>query len=156
MADYNFETVWRLRAPIARVWNAIIASESWPQWWHGVVRVDELASPDADGIGGRQRFVWRSKLPYSLAFEMQTTRVEPPALIEGQATGELEGTGTWRLTESEGVTTVRYTWKVRTTRSWMNLLAPLLRPVFAWNHDWVMARGAEGLAKMLGAELLSS
>ena len=28
----------------------------------------------------------------------------------------------------------------------MNLLAPLARPVFEWNHDWVMARGGEGIA----------
>ena len=155
MAEYNFETVWRLRAPIADVWTAIAQSEKWPHWWRGVVSVETLAKPDASGIGGQQRFVWRSKLPYSLAFEMQTTRVEPPALLEGHASGELEGTGTWRLAESDGVTAVRYTWRVKTTRPWMNLLAPLLRPAFAWNHDWVMASGADGLSKLLDAELLS-
>ena len=155
MADYNFETVWRLRAPIHEVWRALIESEKWPQWWRGVVSVQTLSAPDAHGIGGRQRFVWRSKLPYSLAFEMQTTRIEEPALIEGTSTGELEGTGTWHLSESDGVTLVRYTWRVRTTKAWMNLLAPLMRPIFAWNHDWVMARGAEGLAQLLNAQLFS-
>ena len=28
----------------------------------------------------------------------------------------------------------------------MNLLAPVAAPVFAWNHDWVMRNGGEGLA----------
>jgi hypothetical protein len=37
----------------------------------------------------------------------------------------------------------------------MNLLAPLARPVFAWNHDVVMRWGAEGLAKLLRAPLLA-
>ena len=36
----------------------------------------------------------------------------------------------------------------------MNLLAPLARPVFEWNHDWVMARGGEGIAQLLGCRLL--
>jgi hypothetical protein len=155
MADYQFETVWRLRAPIDAVWQAIFESEKWPQWWQGVVQADQLAKGDASGVGTRQRFVWRSKLPYSLAFEMQTTRVEPPKLLEGQATGELEGTGLWELSEFGGLTTAHYTWRVKTTRSWMNLLAPVLRPAFAWNHDYVMAQGAKGLAKLLGAELIS-
>ena len=34
-----------------------------------------------------------------------------------------------------------------TTKAWMNLLAPVARPVFEWNHDWVMARGGEGIAE---------
>lgn len=35
----------------------------------------------------------------------------------------------------------------------MNLLAPVARPLFAWNHDVVMTWGGEGLARLLGAHL---
>ena len=59
---------------------------------------------------------------------MRLTRVEPLSLIEGEAVGELAGTGRWRLTHDAGVTRVRYDWNVRTTRPWMNLLAPVARP----------------------------
>jgi hypothetical protein len=38
----------------------------------------------------------------------------------------------------------------------MNLLAPIARPVFRWNHDWVMARGGEGIAQRLGCRLIAS
>ncbi len=38
----------------------------------------------------------------------------------------------------------------------MNRLAPLLRPAFEWNHDWVMARGGEGIAGLLGCRLLAA
>jgi hypothetical protein len=120
-----------------------------------VLSVTKLDGLDS-GVGAKRRFVWKSKLPYTLAFDMETTRIEPPHLLNGYATGELEGTGLWELSEAEGVTTARYTWSVRTTRAWMNLLAPIARPIFAWNHDYVMKRGAEGLASLLGAELLSS
>jgi hypothetical protein len=37
----------------------------------------------------------------------------------------------------------------------MNLLAPLARPVFAWNHDVVMRWGGEGLARLLGTRLVA-
>ena len=39
----------------------------------------------------------------------------------------------------------------RRTRAWMNRLAPMGRPAFAWNHDYVMRHGAQGLAERLGA-----
>lgn len=45
---------------------------------------------------------------------------------------------------------MRYEWDVRTTQWWMNALAPLARPVFAWNHDYVMRQGGEGLRRRLG------
>ena len=82
---------------------------------------------------------------------METTRVEPPSIIEGRAIGELQGTGKWALSEENGLTTVRYDWKVETTKAWMNFLAPIARPFFSWNHDVVMGWGGEGLAKQLDA-----
>jgi hypothetical protein len=55
-----------------------------------------------------------------------------------------------RFEHEAGVTTVRYKWRVETTRWWMNLLAPIARPVFRWNHDRLMRNGSMGLAGILG------
>ena len=49
-----------------------------------------------------------------------------------------------------------YEWNVATTKPWMNLLAPVARPIFEWNHDWVMGHGGEGIAKLLGCRLVAS
>jgi uncharacterized protein YndB with AHSA1/START domain len=156
--EYRFLTTWLLEAERERVWDAIYESERWPEWWRGVVGAERLVEGDADGLGQVGRYTWRSKLPYDLDFEMTTTRVERPQLLEGAAVGELNGTGRWRLFEQDGerpVTAVVYEWNVETTKSWMNLLAPVARPVFAWNHDWVMRNGGEGLARLLGCRLLA-
>jgi hypothetical protein len=100
--------------------------------------------------------VWRSAIPYPVEFEVVTTRVERPRLLEGAASGGLEGTGTWRLFAEGGATAVLYEWDVRTTKRWMNLAGPVAGPVFRWNHDWVMRRGGEGLARLLGARLVAN
>jgi uncharacterized protein YndB with AHSA1/START domain len=155
MADYRFLTTWVLDAPIERVWDALYDSERWPEWWRGVERVQVLEPGDADRVGELSRYTWRSRLPYSLEFDMRTTRVERPFLVEGAAQGELTGEGRWRLFEGNGTTAVTYEWVVETTERWMNLLAPLARPVFAWNHDVVMRNGGEGLARLLGVRLLA-
>ena len=98
-------------------------------------------------------FVFRTRLPYRLGFRMTTTVVEPPHRLEGRATGELVGIGRWNLTEEQGATRVRYDWSVKTTKSWMNFIAPLAKPFFKWNHDVIMRWGGEGLAKNLNCRL---
>jgi uncharacterized protein YndB with AHSA1/START domain len=156
MADYRFLTTWLLDAPRERVFEAIYDQANWPQWWRGVEEAIELRAGEDDGVGTVSRMVWKSLLPYRVGFEVTTTRIERPHLMEGNAVGELSGVGRWRLYEQDGATAVLYEWNVSTTKAWMNLLAPLARPVFEWNHDWVMARGGEGIARLLGCRLLAS
>ena len=110
MPGYEFLTTWLVDAPLERVWDVIYDAESYPRWWNGVERVVEL-EPGADGdqgIGSLARYTWRSKLPYTLEFDMRVTRVERPHLLSGQASGELEGTGTWRFYEGSLGTAVTY------------------------------------------------
>jgi uncharacterized protein YndB with AHSA1/START domain len=157
MAEYAFLTTWLLESPRRPVWDAIHDQENWPSWWRGVEEAAELSRPsDGGDVGSVARMVWKSLLPYRVEFEVTTTRVEHPHLLEGHAVGELEGVGRWRLYEQDGITAVLYEWNVRTTKPWMNLFAPLLRPAFEWNHDWVMARGGEGIAHLLGCRLLAT
>jgi hypothetical protein len=153
-ARYSFLTTWVLDAPPGRIYDLIHAVERWPEWWRGVEHVEKLTEGNGDGgVGTVYRHRWRSVLPYTVGFDIETTRIERPAFLEGRATGELAGTGRWQLI-GDGPTTVTYEWDVETTRAWMNLLAPLGRPVFAWSHDVVMRRGGEGLARRLGVPLL--
>jgi len=102
VSEYRFLTTWCLEAPRQRVWDAIWESERWPEWWRGVVAAQKLVEGDEDGIGRVGRYTWRSRLPYDLDFELTTTRVNEPYLLEGQADGELAGTGRWRLFEENG------------------------------------------------------
>ena len=155
MADYAFLTAWRVAAGRDVVFEAIHASEQWPQWWDGVERVVKLEEGDAEGRGSLGHYRWRSAMRYRLDFEMRITRVERPARMDGEANGELSGTGRWRLYEEDGETAVLFEWQVRTARWWMNALAPIARPVFRWNHDRLMRAGGRGLARRLGVELLS-
>ncbi len=157
MTHYEFTTVWLFDAPIERVWNEIEHSENWSEWWRGVLKVEELKAGNTDGIGKTLRTTWKSALPYKLIFDSEVVRVEKLKLIEIRAFGELEGAGIWTFTaENENKTHVRYDWKVRTTKSWMNFFAPIAKPFFKWNHDTIMNWGGEGLAKKLNCKLLES
>ena len=154
MPAYRFCTTWVLEADRELVWDAIYDSDSWPEWWRGVKSTTRLSAGDADGLGQRGIYEWRARIPYTVSFEMVSTIVERPYCLGGEASGELAGTGTWRFYKEAGTTAVVYDWDVRTTKRWMNLLAPVAKPIFRANHDWVMRNGGEGLARHLGARLL--
>jgi uncharacterized protein YndB with AHSA1/START domain len=155
-AHYAFGTRWWIGAPRDDVFEVLHASERWPEWWDGLERVVKLEEGDAEGRGSLGRYTWRSVIGYRLSFEMRITRVERPDVMEGRASGDLDGTGAWRLTTEGDATVVVFEWRVRTTRPWMNLLAPVARPLFRWNHDRLMRSGGEGLARRLGAPLFSA
>ena len=63
--------------------------------------------------------------------------------------------GSRPIISADGGTLVRYNWDIRTTRRWMNLLAPVARPVFSWTHDELMREGGQSLARRLGLDLAS-
>jgi hypothetical protein len=149
VAQYRFLTTWILDAPIEQVWERLDDPLRWPEWWRGVERT-EIVAVD------HWRSTWRSFLPYTLTFDFTVDRRERPYVLGGRASGELAGTGVWRLFEARGHTASTWDWRVGTTTAWMNALGPIARPGFAWNHGWVMRRGAEGLARDLGCSLIAA
>lgn len=155
MATFKFVTEWRIDAPLSEVCDAISSCLDWPEWWKGVEKVEKLDPGDADGIGSIHRFVWRGRIPYRLTFDVCVIRYVRFTLLEGQASGDVTGIGRWDFSHENGVTVVRYKWQVRTNRWWMNVIAPIARPLFKWNHHQVMRQGAEGLARLLNARLVS-
>ncbi len=131
--------------------------ESWPQWWRGVEAVDELEGGDAERVGSAYRVRWRAPIvPYRVRFDFHVDVVDEPHSMAGHARGALAGDGWWRLFEDDGVSAVTFDWEVRTTRAWMNALAPVARPVFTASHHRLMGRGGEDLARRLEVELLAA
>ncbi len=152
--SYEFKTVWLVESRVSNVWREIEDSANWPEWWKGVLSVDILENGDADGIGKVIRSVWKSALPYRLVFNSEVTRVEKEKTIEVRAFGELEGTGIWHFDATDDeVTKVVYDWSVITEKPWMNLIAPVAKPLFRWNHDTIMRWGVKGLSKRLNCKV---
>lgn len=147
--DFHLVTEWHLEAPRTAVWEVLTTPEDWPSWWRAVKRVEVLKAGDRNGVGSVRRMTWRTALPYTLSFDMTTMRVEPMTVIEGQASGELDGIGRWTLSDHGTGTHVRYDWIVAVSKPWMRVLAPVLRPVFAWNHGKVMTWGYDGIRRKL-------
>lgn len=146
---YNLVTIWRLNAPVERVWRVLTDPEGWPRWWPFVEKVEKIEPGEPDGLNSAWRYAWTTMLPYRLRFELRVTRIEAPALLEAEVRGDLAGYGVCRVQPNGPETLVRYEWNVRTCRPWMQGIALLARPVFLWNHRRVMRRGEAALAGFL-------
>jgi len=155
VAEYRLLTIWRIEAPLEKVYAAIRNTPHWPDWWPGVEKVEEVSAGDADGINSVWRYSWRGQLPYRLVIEVLATKIEKLLVIEGIARGDLEGGGRWQFSRDGAISVVRYEWHVRSTRWWMRLLPQIFRSMFIRNHALVMKQGGEGLASLLRSPLVS-
>ena len=148
-SDFLLVSNWRLAVPRADVWTVLKTPTLWPKWWRFVARVDELDHGDSDGVGAKHRVSWTSRLPYRVNLETEVVETQPEQLIRLHAEGDVRGEGCWRLSDLDGGCAAEYTWRVSLDRAWMRVLAPILRPVFAWNHNAVMDEGERGLKRYL-------
>jgi len=150
VAQFELVSHWRIAAAPERVWPEIVDVDAWPSWWRAVRKVERLRDGDAGGVGALRRITWATALPYTITFDVEATRIEPMRQLEGRATGELNGVGIWTLTPDGDDTAVRYDWRVDLGKPWMRVLAPILRPAFAWNHNVLMGWGEADLRTRLG------
>ena len=156
MAHYMFETEWVLSAPIDRVFEVVSRPEDYASWWPHV-QESRVLEPGADsGVGRSAWYVIRSPFGYKMRFELRAIEVEKPHRIHALVRGDLVGTATHYLEDRFEGTLVRLHWYVSTTKKWMNVVAPIARPAFAFAHKFVMYEGCEAMAKLLGARLLAA
>lgn len=145
-ASYAFRTVWRVAGTVAEVRDVLADGPSLPRWWPCVyLAVEPRSDGDETGRGAEIALFTKGWLPYTLRW---TLRVVEPVTDTGfalTATGDLSGTGRWTFEQDGPEVVVTYDWRVDASKPLLRRLTWLLRPVFAANHRWAMARGEESL-----------
>lgn len=153
MTPYRFLTLLAVTASAEAVYRAI-ADPHWVDAWGDATRMERRSEGDAHGLGACFDATVRAPLGYKLTARIETVAAEPWSLLRMRASGSVEGTGLWELTEHDDRTEVRFEWAVSTTERWMDLLAPVARPIFERSHGIVMRNAAETAARHLGADLV--
>jgi hypothetical protein len=145
-ADYEFRTVWRVAGTLGEVRDVLGDGPSLPRWWPAVyLAVTTLHEGDETGRGGEIALFTKGWLPYTLRW---TLRVTEPITNNGYAltaTGDLNGNGRWTFEQDGPEVVITYDWQVSASKPLLRRLTWLLRPLFAANHRWAMARGEESL-----------
>ena len=147
---YSFHSRWNLEATPDEVWQVLTATPfSWQAWWPELTSLEVLKA-DPQYVGTVFACIWRAKSGYKLHATFTITAVEKPRVIKLTSDGDLLGSSEWIFTSpANGITRLNITWKARTTKRWMNWLAPVLGPIFLSNHDAIMRSGQAGLQQYL-------
>lgn len=145
--DYEFRTVWRVAGTPDEVAAILGEAATLPDWWPSVyLSVEPIHAGREDGTGRMARLHTKGWLPYTLRWTLTVTAPITSRGFAIRATGDLDGTGTWVFEQDGPETVVTYDWKVSASKPLLRRLSWLLKPAFAANHRWAMARGQESLA----------
>ena len=145
-ADYGFRTVWRVAGTVDEVRAVLADGPSLPRWWPAVyLSVATVHEGDENGLGGEIALFTKGWLPYTLRWTLLVTEPITDTGYALTATGDLLGTGRWTFEQDGPEVVITYEWQVSASKPLLRRLTWLLRPVFAANHRWAMARGEESL-----------
>jgi hypothetical protein len=115
--------------------DVLSRGELLPQWWKRVyLEAEKLTPGDEPKAGDRVRARARGFLPYELNFIVEAVELEPERRVVVKTIGDFDGLWSVTLTQTETGVGVDLVWEVTVLRPMLRFLAPLLRPVFAWNH----------------------
>jgi hypothetical protein len=145
---YFLITRWRVDGIPEEVYDIHDDAADLPRWWPSVyLDVRELPPNPARGPGNVYELFTKGWLPYTMRWRLRRTAQDPPHGYAIEAWGDFVGRGEWTFTADGPHTDVTYDWRVRTEKPMVRSLSFLLKPVFAANHSWMMARG-EGSLKL--------
>lgn len=145
--NYNFTSVWHINSPLAQAEAAIQDVANWPRWWPSLTTVN-IQKETTSLIGSEANLSWRAALGYMLQLQITITERKPGSKLAFTSEGDLTGGGEWLFVGKGSQTAMTINWRVSTTKPWMNLLAPLLKPVFIASHHKVMRDGEKGLNEL--------
>jgi hypothetical protein len=147
--EYHFVTHWRVQASVERVMDVLSDATDLPRWWPSVyLDVREIEAGNASGIGKRVALHTKGWLPYTLRWQFVVTDVSQTGFAL-RASGDFDGRGVWAFAADGEYTNITYDWHIAANKPLLKRLSPLLKPVFARNHEWAMRQGELSLNREL-------
>jgi uncharacterized protein YndB with AHSA1/START domain len=150
--EYAFLTTWTILASPDDVVSVLSDAEALACWWPSVYLDVCVVEPgDERGLGRVVDLYTKGWLPYTLRWQFRVTESDPPHGFAIEASGDFVGRGVWTFTpesdpESGGpLTRVEYDWRILAEKGLLKRLSFLMKPIFAANHRWAMARGEQSL-----------
>lgn len=144
--EYKFLTRWRVRATPEQVYDLIGEPLDYPRWWPAVyLDAKQVAPADAQGLGRRVRLHTKGWLPYTLRWESCSTEADRPRRMAIRATGDFNGRGIWTFEPDGNSVNITFDWQLTADKPLLRYLSFCLKPIFAGNHVWAMARGEQSL-----------
>jgi hypothetical protein len=144
--DFHFITRWAIEGTLEEVSDILGDPLGLKRWWPSVyLEVWEIAPGDELCVGRRIGLHTKGWLPYTLHWQFVVTEVRYPYGFSLEASGDFVGRGIWTFEPEGPRVSLTYDWLIRADKPLLKYGSFLMRPIFAANHRWAMARGEESL-----------
>ncbi len=145
--EYVFLTRWRLQGTAEEVFDVLADPLALKRWWPSVYLDVREVKPAAQpgGVGRVIDLYTKGWLPYTLRWNFTVTESTRPSGFKLVAHGDFEGNGVWTIRQDGDFVEATYDWRISAEKALLRYGTPVLRPIFAANHRWAMARGLESL-----------
>jgi Polyketide cyclase / dehydrase and lipid transport len=145
-SDYQFVSRWRVEGTCEEVAEIIGDAESLPRWCPSVYLDARVLEPgDERGVGKLVFVHTKGWLPYTLRWRFRVTESRHPHGSTLQALDDFDGRGVWTFEQDGAHVRITYDWRIRVRKPFVKAFSFLLKPLFAFNHRWAMARSEESL-----------
>ncbi len=143
--EYHFITHWRVQGTVREVVGVLSDAADLVRWWPAVyLEVTVLEPGDERGLGKVVDLYTKGWLPYTLRWQFRVTEVNTSGFTL-VASGDFDGRGIWTLQQDGVWVAITYDWKIKAEKPLLRYFSFLIKPLFAANHLWAMARGEESL-----------
>jgi hypothetical protein len=149
--EYHFTTHWQVQATAQEVYEILANAPDLTRWWPSVyLDVQEVQPGNSQGVGKVISLYTKGWLPYTLRWQFRVTEANPPYGFSLEAWGDFVGRGVWTFEQVGEWLNITYDWRIRADKPLLRSLSFILKPIFAANHHWAMAKGEESLRLELG------
>lgn len=143
--EYHFITNWRIHGTVEEIATILADAPDLVRWWPSVyLDVQVLEPGDERGLGAVVSLYTKGWLPYTLRWQFRVSEIGAKS-ITIEARGDFVGRGIWTFEQDGEWASVTYDWNIRADKPLLRRLSFLMKPIFAANHHWAMARGEESL-----------
>ncbi len=143
---YHFITHWRVQSTVEEITAILSKAVDLPRWWPSVyLDIKELVPGNTSGVGAITSLYTKGWLPYTLKWQCRVTESRHPHGFTLEAWGDFVGRGIWTFDQDGTWVNIAYDWKIRADKPLLRTLSPILKPVFAANHEWAMRQGLTSL-----------
>jgi hypothetical protein len=94
----------------------------------------------------------KGPLPFRIRFDLTVAALEAPTAITLTAAGDIDGEWKMRFEPQGPRVTIHSDWQFAPRKAPPAFIAPLLKPVFRWNHTSSTKRAYQGLQPYLDRE----
>jgi hypothetical protein len=144
---YRVVTCWTVEAAAEEVAAIAREPESLVRWWPAVfLNVAKLESARDFGVGSVVQYRTKGWLPYTARFYSRIQELAYPHRCRVLVWGDFKGELNCQIQQVGSRSRIRFDWDVRAQKPLLRYLSFLFKPIFHWNHTWVMDQGSRSLA----------